>query len=278
MSNAKTIEAPVALIAEITHRCPLSCAYCSNPLDLERSSVELATADWLRVLEEAAALGVLHVHFTGGEPLARRDLAAMVRRAAELQLYTNLITSGVQLDDLRMSELADAGIDHIQLSFQDADARLADRSGGLAGGHQRKLAAAARITAAQVPLTLNFVIHRGNIDRVEQMLALGEALGAARIEIAHVQYYGWALLNRSGLLPVACSSRRRRGPCARRANGGREGPWSIVVPDYYATRPRRAWGGGDAGRSTSRHRARCCLAMRLRRCRVSRFHRYGSSR
>jgi pyrroloquinoline quinone biosynthesis protein E len=244
VTKANAIEAPVALIAEITHRCPLSCAYCSNPLELERSTAELATADWLRVLEEAAGLGVLHVHFTGGEPLARRDLAAMVRRAAELQLYTNLITSGVQLDERRMSELAEAGIDHIQLSFQDADPLAADRSGGLAGGHERKLAAAARITAAQVPLTLNFVVHRGNIGRVADMLALGERLGAARIEIAHVQYYGWALLNRSNLLPSRAQLEAATAAvrAARERWGGRI-VVDYVVPDYYATRPKACMGG-----------------------------------
>jgi PqqA peptide cyclase len=238
------LEPPVALIAEITHRCPLSCAYCSNPLELERSAAELGTSDWLRVIEEAARLGVLHLHFTGGEPLARRDLPALVRRAVELGLYTNLITSAVQLDDRLMGTLAEAGIDHIQVSFQDVEAVRADASGGLTGGHARKLAAAARIVAAQVPLTLNFVVHRGNIDRVEAMIALGERLGAGRIEIAHVQYHGWALLNRASLLPTAqqladaTSSVR-----AARARLGGALPIDYVLPDYYATRPKACMGG-----------------------------------
>jgi pyrroloquinoline quinone biosynthesis protein E len=241
---AAPLEPPVALIAEITHRCPLSCAYCSNPLELERSAAELGTSDWLRVIEEAADLGVLHLHLTGGEPLARRDLAALVRRATERQLYTNLITSGVQLDDRAMHALAEAGIDHIQLSFQDVEPDRADASGGLNGGHARKLAAAARIVAAQVPLTLNFVVHRGNVDRIEAMIALGERLGAGRIEIAHVQYHGWALLNRASLLPtvdqLAAATDRVRA-ARQRLRGAL--PIDYVLPDYFATRPKACMGG-----------------------------------
>ncbi|MDB5482485.1 MAG: pqqE [Caulobacteraceae bacterium] len=241
---AATLEPPVALIAEITHRCPLSCAYCSNPLELERSAAELGTSDWLRVIEEAAALGVLHLHFTGGEPLARRDLATLVRHAAALQLYTNLITSGVQLDDRAMLALAEAGIDHIQLSFQDVEPERGDASGGLKGGHARKLAAAARIVAAQVPLTLNFVVHRGNIDRIPAMIALGERLGASRIEIAHVQYHGWALLNRASLLPTAEQlAVATAGVGAARARLGSRIPVDYVLPDYFATRPKACMGG-----------------------------------
>jgi pyrroloquinoline quinone biosynthesis protein E len=241
---AAVVEPPAALIAEITHRCPLSCAYCSNPLELERSAGELPTSDWLRVIEEAAALGVLHLHFTGGEPLARKDLPTLVRRAASLQLYTNLISSGVQLDDRVMGALADAGIDHIQLSFQDVEPERADASGGLSGGHERKLAAAARVVAAQVPLTLNFVVHRGNVDRVEAMIAMGERLGASRIEIAHVQYHGWALLNRASLLPTAdqLAATTASVRAARQRLGGRL-PIDYVAPDYYATRPKACMGG-----------------------------------
>jgi pyrroloquinoline quinone biosynthesis protein E len=241
---APPLEPPVALIAELTHRCPLSCGYCSNPLELERSSRELSTDDWLRVIDEAAALGVLHLHFTGGEPLARRDLATLVRRAAERSLYTNLITSGVQLDDRAMADLAAAGIDHIQLSFQDPDAVEADRSGGLAGGHARKLAAAARITAAQIPLTLNFVVHRGNLDRLEAMLDLAESLGAARVEVAHVQYYGWALLNRAALLPGRAQLEAATAAVrAARARWAGRIVVDYVIPDYYAARPKACMGG-----------------------------------
>ena len=147
-------------------------------------------------MSEAAALGILQVHFSGGEPLARRDLPELVRHAAELQLYTNLITSGVLLTDKALAALREAKVDHIQLSFQDSRAEDADHIGGYRGGHQKKRAAAQRITAAGLPLTLNFVIHRLNVDRVADMIAMSESLGASRIEIAHAQYYGWALRNR----------------------------------------------------------------------------------
>ena len=235
---------PVALIAELTHRCPLSCAYCSNPLDLKRAAAELDTGTWLRVIDEAAALGVLHIHFTGGEPLARRDITALVGAAARAGLYTNLITSGVQLSDRVMDELAEAGIDHIQLSLQDVEAEAADQSGGYAGGHARKLAAAARIVGAGVPLTLNFVVHRGNVDRVAAMIDLGETLGASRIEIAHAQYYGWALLNRASLMP----SREQLESATRAVEAGRDrfkGQLVIdyVAPDYFAARPKACMGG-----------------------------------
>jgi pyrroloquinoline quinone biosynthesis protein E len=234
----------MALVAEVTHRCPLSCAYCSNPLELERSSAELSTADWLRVLEEAAALGVLHAHFTGGEPLARRDLVQLVRRAAELGLYSNLITSAVQLDEPVMAGLAEAGVDHVQISFQDADPAAADRFGGLGGGHARKLAAAARVAAAGVSLTVNLVVHRGNIDHLEAMLTMAEDLGPARVEVAHVQYYGWALKNRAALLPT-----RAQVEAATEAVRATRGRWAgrividYVVPDYFATRPKACMGG-----------------------------------
>ena len=234
----------MGLIAEITHRCPLQCAYCSNPLNLDRPQGELTTREWMRVLDEATALGVLQFHFSGGEPMARPDLVELVAHAAGLGLYTNLITSGVLLTDTAMAALLEAGIDHIQLSFQDAEPAPADRVAGYRRGHERKLAAARRIREAGLPLTANFVVHRQNVDRVEAMIALGEALCADRIEIAHVQYYGWALLNRAALLP----SREQLDRCtsaveaARRRLGG-EPTIDYVVPDYYAARPKACMGG-----------------------------------
>jgi pyrroloquinoline quinone biosynthesis protein E len=234
----------MGLIAELTHRCPLQCAYCSNPLQMDLPKSELSTADWLRVLDEAAAIGVLQVHFSGGEPMARRDLPQLVTHASRAGLYTNIITSGVLLTDEAIAELMAAGIDHIQLSFQDADGAFADHYGGYRGGHAKKLEAARRIREAGLPLTANFVIHRQNIARVEDMIALGEALGAERMEIAHTQYYGWALLNRDALLPsreqldfatgiVEAARERLRGRIAI----------DYVVPDYHAARPKACMGG-----------------------------------
>jgi PqqA peptide cyclase len=234
----------MGLIAEITHRCPLQCAYCSNPLDLDRPGGELTTGEWKRVLDEAAALGVLQFHFSGGEPMARPDLVELVAHAGRLGLYTNIITSGVLLTDAAMAALLEAGIDHIQVSFQDALPGEADRVAGYRRGHERKLAAARRIREAGLPLTANFVVHRQNVDRVEAMIALGEALGADRIEIAHVQYYGWALLNRAALLPTRAQLDR----CTAVVEAARRrlmGTLTIdyVVPDYYAARPKACMGG-----------------------------------
>ncbi len=242
--SAPPLAPPMGLIAEMTHRCPLRCPYCSNPVALDRAGDELDTDTWLRVLDEAAALGVLQMHFTGGEPLARRDLPLLVRRAADAQLYTNIITSGVTLDERMMARLIEAGIDHIQLSFQDVEAANADRIGGLAGAHGRKLAAAQRIREAGLPLTANFVIHRQNIARVPAMLELAEALGASRSEIAHVQYYGWGLRNRDALLPsrAELDATTATVEAARARLKGRM-VIDYVVPDYYAARPKACMSG-----------------------------------
>ncbi len=238
------IEPPLALLAELTHRCPLQCPYCANPLEMERAASELDTAAWLRVLDEAAALGVLQVHFSGGEPTARKDLLELVRRAAAGGLYSNLITSGVTLDPAALAALADAGLDHVQLSFQDADATQADRIGGYRRGHARKLEVSRQIRDAGLPLTANFVVHRQNLERLPEMLALGEEIGASRIEIAHVQYYGWALVNRAALMPSRAQLERANEAVAE-ARERLRGRITIdyVVPDYYAARPKACMGG-----------------------------------
>jgi pyrroloquinoline quinone biosynthesis protein E len=235
---------PLGLLAELTHRCPLQCPYCSNPLELERAAGELDTASWLRVLDEAADLGVLQVHFSGGEPTARRDLAALVRRAARRQLYSNLITSGVLLDERMLAELVEAGLDHVQLSFQDVETGNAERIGGMAGAQAKKLAAAALVQAARLPLTLNFVIHRQNVENLPAMIVLGAQLGAQRIEVAHVQYYGWGLVNRDLLLPsrAQLDAATAQVEAARRTYIGRM-VIDYVVPDYHAERPKACMGG-----------------------------------
>ncbi|MGH6840081.1 MAG: radical SAM protein, partial [Methylocella sp.] len=193
--------APVALLAELTHRCPLGCPYCSNPLALDARAEELDTPVWKQVLSQAAALGVLHAHLSGGEPAARRDLAEIVAHCAKAGLYTNLITSGIGLTQDRIKELARAGLDHAQLSIQDSDASSADAIAGYEGAFARKQAVAEWITEAGLPLTVNAVIHRANIFRAGKMVRLAVALGASRVEIAHTQYYGWALANRAALMP-----------------------------------------------------------------------------
>ncbi len=237
-------EAPMGLLLELTHRCPLQCPYCSNPLQLEGSAAELDTQTWLRVLDEAAELGILQVHFSGGEPTARKDLPQLVRRAAERQLYSNLITSAVLLDERKLALLAEAGLDHVQISFQDVLPDNADRIAGYRGGHARKLEMARAVQRAGLPLTLNFVVHRQNAERVPQMIALGLELGAGRIEVAHVQYYGWGLVNRAALLPTRTQLDAVTAvvDAARSEHKGRLAV-DYVVPDYYATRPKACMGG-----------------------------------
>jgi PqqA peptide cyclase len=238
------IDPPMGLVAELTHRCPLQCPYCANPVALHRSAAELDTATWRRVLEEAAALGVLQLHFSGGEPTARRDLVELVQHAAALGLYSNLITSGVLLDAPLLARLAQAGLDHVQISFQDAEPHSADRIGGFAGGHARKLAAARAVRQAGLALTLNFVVHRQNAPRVPDMIAIAEALGAGRVEIAHVQYHGWALPNRDALLPSRdqVDEATATVEAARQRLKGRL-VIDYVAPDYHALRPKACMGG-----------------------------------
>jgi pyrroloquinoline quinone biosynthesis protein E len=184
------------------------------------------------------------MHFSGGEPTARRDLVELVRHARALDLYTNLITSGVTLTAASLAELSEAGLDHIQLSFQDSATQGGDRIGGMAGGHARKLKAAGLIRDAGFPLTANFVVHRQNLDRLPDMLALGEALGASRIEVAHVQYYGWALINRDALMPTLAQVETADAVVgeARARLRGRV-VIDYVSPDYYAARPKACMGG-----------------------------------
>jgi len=237
-------EPPLGLLLEVTHRCPLACPYCSNPLALERAAAELDTATWLRVLDEAAALGVLQVHFSGGEPLARKDLATLLRRATERQLYSNLITSALGLDPRRLEELQQAGLDHVQISFQGTEPEAADAVAHYRGAHARKLDAARRVRQAGLPLTLNFVIHRHNAGQVPAMIELGLELGAGRIEVAHVQYYGWGLRNRAMLLPTRAQLDAVTGQ-VEAAQARLKGRMNIdyVVPDYYALRPKACMGG-----------------------------------
>lgn len=238
------IDPPLALLAEITHRCPMRCVYCSNPLNLEPASRELDTVTWCRVLDEASDLGVLQVHFSGGEPTARKDLGQLVRHASERELYTNLITSGLLLkgDDLLL--LADAGLEHVQLSFQDANPKCGDRVGGLNGAHQRKLEVAGWVKDAGLALTVNTVIHRHNAARTGELIELAVDLGAGRLEVASVQYYGWGLRNRPFLMPTFDQLKEVTAIVedARRRHGG-DLVIDYIVPDYYASEPKACMGG-----------------------------------
>jgi pyrroloquinoline quinone biosynthesis protein E len=243
-SEQSAFHRPLGLLAELTHRCPLGCPYCSNPLALEAREDELDTATWARVFHEAAALGVLQVHLSGGEPGARRDLVDITTAAHQAGLYSNLITSAVGITAKTMAALAAAGLDHVQISIQDSDARSADHIAGYEGAFARKRALATEVVRHNLPLTVNAVMHRANIDRIGDMVDLALELGASRVEIAHVQYYGWALRNRSLLMPsrdqVMCAAAAVEELRAR--HHGRI-VIDAVVPDYYARYPKACVGG-----------------------------------
>jgi PqqA peptide cyclase len=238
---------PRALIAEVTHRCPLHCTYCSNPLEMRSRSEELSTADWQRVFDEAAALGVLQLHLTGGEPLARRDTEQLVKSGRTAGLYVNLITSGIGLTEARLEALLEAGLDHIQLSFQDSEQAAGDEIAGTRA-HLAKLELARRIRTRRVAFTMNIVVHRRNLSRLPEMIALAEELQVDRLEVANVQYYGWAFENRDRLLPT----REQLQETVAIVDAARErlkGRMRIdcVLPDYYARYPKACMGGWGQG-------------------------------
>lgn len=236
---------PYTLIAELSYRCPLRCPYCYNPVEYAHHTGELKTDEWLRVFEEAEGLGVVQLHLTGGEPLVRKDLEALVRGARTLGLYTNLITSGIPLPRERLQALRDAGLDNVQLSVQDVEAESSDRIAGYQA-FRAKLEVARWVKAEGLPLTLNVVLHRSNLDRVEEVVALAERLSANRLELANTQYHGWALKNRDQLLPTPSQLERAREVAAR-AKARLAGRMEIayVTPDYYSEWPKacmEGWG------------------------------------
>jgi PqqA peptide cyclase len=244
-----TVAPPVAMLAELTHRCPLSCPYCSNPIELARVDAELATEDWIGAFRQAAALGVLQLHLSGGEPASRRDLVALVAAAREAGLYTNLITSGVGLTERRLEELDAAGLDHVQLSLQGTYAAMADRIGGYRGGFERKMKLAEWIGRIGFPLTLNFVMHRRNMAQLPGAIELALAIGARRIEVATVQFHGWAERNRGALMPTRAQAAEAAATVAE-ARARLKGRLVIdyVPADYHASYPKPCMGGwGSTG-------------------------------
>jgi pyrroloquinoline quinone biosynthesis protein E len=233
---------PYVLIAELTYRCPLRCAYCSNPTQVQDRAA-LASADWQRVLGEASELGVMQVHFTGGEPLLCDDLEALVARAAQLELYSNLITSGLPLTRDRLARLQAAGLCALQLSFQ---ATRPGPSAAIAGvdAFEHKLQVAAWVRELQLPLTVNVVLHRQNLDEVHRIIALAEELGADRLELANTQYLGWAYQNRAALMPTRAqldAAREVVAAARTRLRGRME--ILFVLPDYHGDRPRTCMNG-----------------------------------
>jgi PqqA peptide cyclase len=235
---------PLGLLAELTHRCPLGCPYCSNPLALDPRADELDAATWGRVFREAAALGVLQTHLSGGEPAARRDLVEITASASGAGLYTNLITSGVGMTARRLAELVEAGLDHVQVSIQDSVESSADHIAAYRGAFARKRELATEVVRLKLPLTVNAVIHRANIERLGDMVKLALALGASRVEIAHVQYYGWALQNRAALMPTR-EQVERAATLVEELRAQHHGRIVIdaVVPDYHAPYPKPCVGG-----------------------------------
>ena len=237
------LTAPFGLLAELTHRCPLACAYCSNPLELVRPQAELDAATWARIFREAADLGVLQLHLSGGEPASRRDLEEIVASARTADLYTNLITSGIGLTRARLVRLRDAGLDHVQLSIQDTDAASADRIAGYAGS-ARKRDVARWTVELGLPLTINAPLHRANADHAAAFIDMAADMGAGRVELAHIQYYGWGLLNRAALMPTRAQIARTIDAVndARERLAGRL-VIDFVLTDYYADTPKPCMGG-----------------------------------
>jgi pyrroloquinoline quinone biosynthesis protein E len=240
VSHPEQPQRPLGLVAELTHRCPLGCPYCFNPLALEPREAELDAATWWRVFQEAAALGIRHVHLSGGEPGARHDLVDIAAHAREVGLHTSLITSGVGISTRVLRDLWEAGLDEIHVSFQDSDAVSADRIAGRRGAFQQKYAVAAEAVRLGLPLTVQVVVHRANIERIADMIDLALGLKAARIEIADVQYLGWALQNRGALTPSREQLSRAAAEIEelRRRHHGRividagtsDADWMVVMP------------------------------------------------
>jgi PqqA peptide cyclase len=242
-ASAASVGPPLWLLLELTYRCPLHCVFCYNPTEFAHTGPELGTADWLRVLREARALGAVQLGLSGGEPLVRADLETLVAEAHRLGFYINLITSGVGLTEARIRALKLAGLDHIQLSFQDSTRELNDFLSSTRT-FELKSQVAALIRQYDYPMVLNVVLHRLNIDHVEQILAMAEALGAQYVELANTQYYGWAWLNRAQLLPSRAQLERAEQALQRfRARVGTRMQIYFVVPDYFETRPKACMGG-----------------------------------
>jgi pyrroloquinoline quinone biosynthesis protein E len=234
---------PTTLLAELTHRCPLHCPYCSNPIDMIRAERELGTEHWLRTFEQARALGVLQLGLSGGEPLIRKDLEELARHARQLGLYTTLVTSGLGLTRTRAEALKDAGLEHIQISVQDTDEASAENIAGIKGMAQKR-AAAALVEELDFAFSINVVLHRANLDRIGDLIDLAAELGADRIELANTQYYGWALKNRDKLMPTRAQVEASI-PVVEDRKARYKGQLQItyVLPDYFESFPKPCYGG-----------------------------------
>src|SRR5919199_2300086 len=235
---------PTTLLAELTHRCPLHCPYCSNPPELTRSSAELSTGEWARVFAEARALGVLQLGLSGGEPLVRRDLEELVAHAHSVGMYQTLVTSALGLTRERIVRLKEAGLEHVQISFQDSERENAERIAGTKSW-EMKHQAARWVKELDFAFTVNVVLHRGNLDHLAEIIDMAAALGADRVELANTQYYGWGGKKREGLMPTRAQIERSEA-IADRAVEKYKGKMQIVyvLPDYYSEFPKPCYGGG----------------------------------
>lgn len=250
MQSNPEIKAPLWLLAELTYRCPLQCPYCSNPLDFARAKEELTTAQWIDVFKQARAMGSVQLGFSGGEPLTRKDLPELIAAARELGFYTNLITSGIGLTAKKLDLFAEAGLDHIQISFQASDETLNAALAGSKKAFAQKLEMAKAVKAHGYPMVLNFVLHRHNIDQIDRIIELCIELEADDVELATCQFYGWAQLNREGLLPtrkqIADAEKVVASYREKMAASGNLTNLIFVTPDYYEERPKACMGGWGA--------------------------------
>jgi len=245
--SSPSVGPPLWLLAELTYRCPLQCPYCSNPLDFASNDRELATEDWVRVLRQGREMGAAQLGFSGGEPLVRQDLQELIEEARHLGYYSNLITSGLGLNAAKVKAFADAGLDHIQVSFQASDPELNNALAGSKKAFAQKLDMARAVKASGYPMVLNFVIHRHNIHQMNDIMELCERLGADYVELATCQYYGWAFENREGLMP----SRAQLEQAEKEVNlyrqqlsdKGSAMKLIFVTPDYYEERPKACMNG-----------------------------------
>ena len=244
MGDVRGLTAPIGLLAELTHRCPLGCPYCSNPLALERREAELDTATWMRVFNEAAQLGVMQVHLSGGEPGARRDLVKITASAREAGLYTNLITSGIGITARTIQDLSESGLDHSRSRSRTLRPYRLITLPAIAARSSASLRWRPKQYRLGLPLTINAVVHRGNIARIREMVDLAIKLKAKCVEIAHAQYYGWALKNRAALMPTREQVDRAMVELeeVRQAQHGHI-VIDAVLPDYYARFPKPCVGG-----------------------------------
>ncbi len=240
------VKPPLWLLAELTYRCPLQCPYCSNPLEIAKYQNELSTEDWVRVMQQARKMGAAQIGFSGGEPLVRPDLEELVQEARHLGYYTNLITSGVGMDEARVKRLKDAGLDHIQISFQASNEELNNFLGGTKT-FQHKKEMARMVKAYEYPMVLNIVIHRKNIDQIRDILEMTVELDADYVELASTQYYGWSRINVDQLLPTR-EQLAKAEIVAKEYQERMKGKSRIiyVIPDYFENRPKPCMNGWGA--------------------------------